>query len=162
MIIVTITVEDQVSLGLERFGREAGNMLDAALRDTARRYKGFVRDRYLSGGMLHRRTGKLWKDMRHGKARGKQHDFIISSQPKLANIYGHAGGADIRPKEKKWLRWATEAGGFGLTWHFSKYVHLAERPFMNASAAAYDFGGQFTRSGEAAIEKAIKRDNLDG
>jgi hypothetical protein len=165
MIVVTISMEDYASTGLAAFGKDAASgMLDASLRYTARGYKRYVERSYLSGQMLHRRTGRLIKDLHYGKTRGRKHDFLISSNPRLANIYGHPGGADIKPSKGKVLRWARTgvSSEFGKIWHFAKYVHLAERPFMTASAQSFDFSGEFQRQAAVQIQKTIERNKLDG
>ncbi len=156
MISIVMTVEDEASAGLQAFEEHFPGTLDAALRGTALDFRNRVRKNYLSGQMLARRTGRLWQSIHHGKSRRATHDFIISSHPQLANIYSHPGGANIVPDTKKALRWSTPNG-----YVFSKHSHLAEKPFMRTAVQAFDFGGQFKKSADKAIEKAKKKAGLN-
>jgi hypothetical protein len=158
MITIVMTVEDEASAGLKAFEEHFPGTLDASLRGTALAFRNHVRKNYLSGQMLNRITGDLWKSIHHGKSRRATHDFIISSHPQLANIYSHPGGANIAPSNAKALRWWKIGEGY----HFSKHSHLAEKPFMRTAVQAFDFGAQFKKSADRAIEKAIKKARLNG
>jgi hypothetical protein len=157
-IEITIDVDDtSLQATLKAFGRDAPGILDKILANTSAAYRLYVRRNFLSGQMLAKLTGQLQKSMRYKKARGKKHEYIISAQPKLANIYEHAGGVNIVPKAKKILFWRDGAGEP----HFARSVHLASRPFMTRSSSAFNFAGAFDTAVDRVIDKELKKRGLE-
>ena len=161
MIDVTIRWEDKVTAQIKQFGENAGNVLDIILRGLSRNFRNHLRKNELSGQMLHRRTGELQESVHHGKLRGRKHVFMVSAMPKLANIYEHLGGALIKAKKAKLLRWyGADAIGINFGPRFAKQVKLPHRPFWTHGVATFDFDGMFAKLAEKVIAKEIKRQGL--
>lgn len=152
-IVIDSDQVDKLEADLKRFGRDAPEVFNKILSTVSSSYRGYVRSNYLSGQMLHRVTGRLWQSMKYKKSRNKRHQYIISGQPKLANIYEYPGGTIIEPVKKKWLRWI-DAHGIE---RFSKRVRVIQRPFMSMSAARYNFGSAFDASCTKVIDKELKK-----
>lgn len=157
---IRIEISDPVSAQLKALGDDAPHVLDRSLSKTGTFYRAFVRRNYLSGQMLHRRSGKLYKSMWVKKMRGRQHDYLISAQPRLSNIYEQ--GAVITPKTGRVLRFiGLTRGGMAQGWVFTRRtVFLAPRRFMSQSAAVYPFQVTFGIAAESEIQKAIKQRGL--
>ncbi len=161
MIDVSIRWEDKVTDQIKRFGENAGDVLDIILRGLSRNFRNHLRKNELSGQMLRRRTGELQESVHHGKLRGRKHVFMISAMPKLANIYEHTGGAIIKAKKAKMLRWYGEgAMGFDFGPRFAKQVKLPYRPFWTHGVASFDFNGGFVKVADKVLAKEIKRQGL--
>jgi hypothetical protein len=103
--------------------------------------------------MLGRRSGKTWRSVLAQKLRKARHVVLVSGQPKLSNIYEHAGGAMITPRNGGVLRF--EAGGQIV--HTRRPVRLARRPFMSDSAAAFAFGSTFITAAEKTFASEFKK-----
>lgn len=166
---VTIDVDDEaLQATLKDFGRDAPGILDKCLANTSAAYRYYVRRNFLSGQMLAKRTGFLQKSLRYKKARNAKHEYIISAIPKLANIYEHAGGANIVPSAKRILAFpvdpTVDTGRAGW-WRglgkgkviFARKVHLDSKPFMTRSASSFNFAAAFDRAFDKVIEKELKK-----
>jgi hypothetical protein len=169
MIEITIDFKDDKEIveKLILFGRDAPSIFDKILRQLSKRFRDFTRNNLLNGQMLEKRSGTLWRSLHHGKRRGTQHIFRISAQPNLANIYEHAGGANILPNRRKILAWPADpfhrsrnAGwwrGLGKgEIVFAHSVHLKERPFMTRAVNWFNFPGEFQGSSEVVFAREFK------
>lgn len=172
MIAAQVVVHDGITQPLERFGAAAPKMLDLILKTAGYRYRAFLRKNYLSGQMLAQQTGQLAGSIVVGKKKGSAHVFLVGSKKivskqdfgglvirrsygdgvKLSNIFEHAGGYTITPKTAKALVFSTPEGLV-----FTKRVQGRERPFMSASAAAFNWGAAFDSSTEQVIARELKK-----
>lgn len=150
---LTITITDDVGPRLARFGRRARAMAVSVARRVGYAYRRVLRRRYLSGQYLGVVSGQTKRKVKVIKARGK--DLIIVWSP-LANIYEHPGGVDIRPKERKVLRWFDRSGKA----QFARHVHLRQRPFMSDSVDAFAWNREIGQAADAVIERELKRQGL--
>lgn len=150
---VRITLEEEMTGKLDRLGGDAGKVLDRILRSTGARYRDYVRRGYLSGQMLGRRTGTLWRSVLAQKLRQVQHTVLVSGQPKLSNIYEHAGGALIVPRRGGVLRF--EVGGKVV--YTRRPIRLRQRPFITASSGTFDFGGAFGIAAEKTFAEEFRK-----
>lgn len=149
---VTISGDDELITDLKRFGQNFPNILNSMLRYSANKFIAYVRTHYLSGQMLKAsRGGKLWKDLKVRKTRGRQHSYVVLG-PRLSHIYEHPGGAVIKPKRKKSVAWGGPRGGKQPI--HAKEVHLARRPFMSAAQNTFNFD----QATNEAISKIMDRE----
>jgi len=167
MIGLSVVVTDGVSDRLHAFGRAAPSMMDRILRMVGSQYRAELKKNYLSGQMLGRSSGDLVRSLYVGRARGKKHVYIVGSKAirskqdfggvairrsdasriKLANIYEHGGGYSIAPKEKKALMFVAADG----TIVFTKRVRGQSRPFMTASARAFNWTQAFSKTTDRIV-----------
>ncbi len=169
MIEITIDYMDdgEITKKLELFGTDAPSILDKIMRQLSKRFRDFTRNNLLNGQMLEKRSGTLWRSLHHGKKRGSKHIFKISAQPNLANIYEHAGGANIIPNRRKILAWPSDPfhrsrdagwwrglGKGGII--FAHDVHLRERPFMTRAVNWFNFPGEWQGSSEVVFAREFK------
>jgi hypothetical protein len=172
-----VVVTDGVSDKLERFGRDAPKHLDRILRMVGSQYRAELKKKYLSGQMLHKNSGNLVRSLYVGKARGKKHVYIVGSKStrstqdfggvsivrkdaaslKLANIFEHAGGYTIVPKNKKVLMFVTRDGNIV----FTRKVTGQSRPFMTASAKAFGWNKAFENTTSKIITEEARKLGLD-
>ena len=145
---VTIHGDEQLINDLKRFGSDFPKVLNSMIRYSANKFRAHVRKKFLSGQMLGKRTGKTQKSIRVKKARGRPHAYIVL-QPRLANIYEHLGGANIKPETKKSLRFHVGA----KTVH-AKQVQLRRRPFWSSAIATFGFN----KATNEAIDKILDRE----
>jgi hypothetical protein len=148
-----LTVQDQATLGLDQFGDNAPKILDKVLKKIGTDYRAFVRKNYIRGQVIGKRTGYLDEKYKVAKDRKQKHAYIVFPYIQLANIYHHAGGADIYPKNKKVLHWYGENGED----IFAKYVHLKERPWVTMSEKAYPWESKSMSLGKALVEKELAK-----
>ena len=161
MISARVIVQDGVTERLEQFGKRADKMLMSIVRSVGGKYKQYIKKKYLSGGMLNRGTGQLYKSIFSTKMRNKNFSVIVGSGKvkdkesgditsiKLANIYEHAGGYTIMPKNKGFLAFHTSGG-----WVFTRQgIHGESKPFMSASAASFGWEDAFEDSTDKFIKK---------
>jgi len=152
-VTIKITIEEEFTRKLDQLGADAPKVLDRILTVTGAKYRDFVRRNYISGQMLNRQSGKLWKSVLSRRLRNSRHVVLISGQPKLSNIYEHPGGAVIQPKNAKALRF--EVGGKVV--FTRKPVRLAWRPFMSQSADSFPFGSTFEVVAERTFAKEFEK-----
>jgi len=145
---ITIHGDEQLISDLKRFGSDFPKVLNTMLRYSANKFRSHVKKKYLSGQMLGKRTGKTQKDIKVKRIRGRLHAYIVP-QPRLANIYEHHGGAIIKPKTKKSLRF--QIGGKEV---HAKQVQLRRRPFWSMGIATFNFN----RSTDEAVSKILDRE----
>ncbi len=155
LIDVSIQWDDQITERIKQFGENAGNVLDIILRGLSRNFRNHERKNELSGQMLARRTGETQASVHHGKLRGRKHVFMVSAMPRIGNVFEHLGGAVIKAKKAKMLRWWD-----GSRPVFAKQVALQYRPFWTHGVASFDFNGGFVKMAEKVIPKEIKRQGL--
>lgn len=153
---IRITLQDEYTKKLDQLGSDAGKILDRVLRVTGAKYRDFVRRGYLSGQMLGRRSGKLWRSVLAQKLRRQKHVVLVSGQPRLSNIYEHLGGAVIAPRSGGVLRF--EANGKII--FTRKPIRLPWRPFMSESSGAFPFGSTFETVAEKTFAVEFKNRGL--
>jgi hypothetical protein len=173
MIYGEIIVTDGVTDRLERFGRDAPKHLDRILRMVGSQYRAELKKKYLSGQMLGKNTGNLVRSLYVGKSVGKKHVYIVGTKSrryvqdfggvaivrkeaaslKLANIYEHAGGYTIVPKNKKCLMFVTKDGNIV----FTKKVVGQARPFMSASSKSFDWSKAFENTTDRIITEEARK-----
>jgi len=176
MIGLEVVVTDGVSDRLAAFGSAAPRMLDTILRMVGSQYRAELKKKYLSGQMLGRNSGSLVRSLYVGRSRGKKHVYIVGNKAvrskqdfggvaivrrdaasvKLANIYEHAGGYTIVPKNKKALMFVTSDGQIV----FTKRVVGRSRPFMSASAQAFAWPSAFTKTTDRVVDEECKKIGL--
>lgn len=174
---IDVIVTDGVTDKLERFGRDAPKHLDRILRMVGSQYRAELKKKYLSGQMLGRNSGNLVRSLYVGQARGRRHVYVVASKAvkstqdfggvaivrresgsmKLANIYEHSGGYTIVPKNKKCLMFVTKDGNIV----FTKKVTGQSRPFMTASAKAFNWPGAFEKTTDRIITEEARRLGLE-
>ena len=177
MIGLDVIVTDGVSERLESFGASAPRMLDKILRMSGSQYRAELKKKYLSGQMLARQSGDLVRSLYVGRAKGQKHVYIVGSKAvksrqdfggvaiarsdasriKLANIFEHAGGYTIRPAARKALMFVAPDG----TIVFTKRVTGRARPFMTASAQAFNWSAAFESSTTKTIHEECMRIGLE-
>jgi hypothetical protein len=177
MIVVEVIATDGVSGKLERFGRDAPKHLDKILRMVGSQYRAELKKKYLSGQMLGRVSGNLVRSLYVGPAKGKRHVYVVGQKAtksvqdfggvsivrreavgiKLANIYEHAGGYTIVPKNKKCLMFVTKEGNIV----FTKKVTGHARPFMTASAKAFNWPTAFEKTTDRIITEEARKLGLE-
>ena len=150
---VKIVLEDEFTAKLDKLGASAGKILDNILRVTGAKYRDSIRRRYLSGQMLRKRSGELVRSVKAQKLRRAKHTVLISGSPKLANIYEHVGGVTITPRHGGALRFEQD----GKTIFTRKPIHLAQRPFMTASAKVFPFGSTFEEVAERTFAREFEK-----
>jgi hypothetical protein len=152
---------------MEKFGQAAPKLVNRVFRIVAYRYRKDLKRNYLSGQYLGKRSGQLQKSLTVWKKRGKTIVYRIGSTGimnkasgkfdvsniKLANIYEHAGGYTIRPKDAKALCFAAPDGSLV----FTKLIRGQERPFMSDSAKGFNWDDAFRRTEEEIIGRETKR-----
>lgn len=169
MIAAQIVAHGDLEAAFERFGNgHALKLADKTIKIVAYRYRKSIRQQYLMGQMLGQRTGELSKSLVAGRKKGapnklvylvgakplKQKDGTVSAGGvKLANIYEHAGGYTIVPKNRKALKFEVSGG----TIVFAKKVVGRARPFMSQSSKEFDWPGTFAKTEEEVIGKELKK-----
>lgn len=172
-----VIVTDGVTDRLERFGRDAPKHLDRILRMVGSQYRAELKKKYLSGQMLGKDSGNLVRSLYVGQARGRRHVYVVASKKtkskqdfggvaivrsesasmKLANIYEHAGGYTIVPKNKKCLMFVTKDGNIV----FTKKVTGRQRPFMSASSKAFGWSKAFENTTDRIITEEARKLGLE-
>lgn len=152
MLELSVDIQDQVSARLRDFGKRAKAMQVGIARTLGNAFRKYIRQNYLSGQMLRRRTGRLRS---HTKVlRPKGTDVIrIVPYMKLANIYHHPGGAVVEPKNASILRWEDRQGEV----HFSRSSHIPERPFMTDAFRTFNWSAETDKAADKIIEKEIQK-----
>lgn len=167
MIGIQVVASGSLDDDMARFGQTAPKLVDRVIRVVAYRYRKEIRKNYLSGQYLAERTGLLQKSLVAGRKRGTKFVYLVGSKGiknkttgfvdvtsvKLANIYEHAGGYIIEPKQAKALRFALSNG----TIIFSKSVKGKAHPFMSASSEDFDWETAFQRTEIDVIGREIKK-----
>lgn len=141
---------------LQDYARKGENMALKLLRKIATSYKGFIKKNYLKGQYLNRRSGKAIKKLR-AKKTGKM-EYTISEGGGIANIYEHAGGVFIRPKEKRALYFKALDGSDVF---IRGEVHLKQRPFISDSFHSFNFNTAMEKASEDMIERYKERDKAE-
>lgn len=164
MMSLSISLEDQVTPKLSRFGNRENQSrcLDLVLKKIGQSYRAFVRKSYLSGGMLNKQSGGLYKSLRVAKKKGAKNWYWVGpvgaterirkgskgewfinqlQYVTLAIILDHAGGYTITPRTdrkndriKKLV--FPGPGGSAI---FTREVQGKQRPFLAASFAAFNW-----------------------
>lgn len=169
MIAVEVAVTGDLEQAFARFGNgHAYKLADKTIRLVGYRYRSYLKKEYLSGQMLGKRSGQLTDSMVVGRPKGYGSRLVYlvggkkkvrkdgsntAAAIKLANIYEHAGGYVIEPKNARTLVFTAPDGSTV----FTKRSQGRERPFMTASAKAFDWKGAFAKSEEDVIGKELKR-----
>lgn len=167
MIGIQVIAHGDLEGDMARFGDHAPKLVDRVIRIVAYRYRKDIRTNYLSGQYLGKQSGDLSKSLVAGRRKGRKFTYLVGSKGikdkatgsvnfgsvKLANIYEHAGGYTIRPKNKKALCFTAADGSL----FFAKVVHGRERPFMSDSSKRFDWTGAFAKTEEEVIGKEIKK-----
>jgi hypothetical protein len=152
MEVRVVTVNDEELIrDLKQFERDFPKVLDSVLRYEANKFVSHVRKNYLSGQMLRKRSGKTQKDVKVRRTKGRQHSFVVLG-PRLSHIYEHPGGANIKPKTKKALRFTV--GGKDI---YAKRVHLARKPFMSTAAGTFNFDGAISEAESKIVDRELKK-----
>jgi len=177
MIGIEVRVTDGVTDRLECFGRDAPKHLDRILRMVGAQYRAELKKKYLSGQMLNKNSGNLVRSLYVGRARGARHAYVVgskavkstqdfggvaivrrdSSSIKLANIYEHAGGYTIVPKNKKALMFVTRDGNIV----FTKRVSGQARPFMSKSAGEFAWSSAFDKTTDRIVAEEARKIGLE-
>lgn len=140
---------------LKELGKQGDKITAKIVGRTARFYRAYVKKNYLSGQMLGSRTGQTKKRMIVYKKKGSKATYVIGQKgfstnsqtgTKLSNIYEHAGGYTIVPKNKKALRF--EINGQEI---IVKKVQGRQRPFMSQSSNSFNFSRSFDESAAEVI-----------
>lgn len=153
MIDVRVAFDDnRLDDRLRVFGADARKVLHKVLRTTGNAYRKHMRNNYLKGQMLGRRTKKTYKSVKVKKVRGESAYQVIPYLP-IASIYEHAGGAVIKPKNAKVLRWVNQEG----EWRSAHEVRLRERPFVTASFKSFPWGFELDKAANKVIKKELAR-----
>ncbi len=174
---VHVTVEgiDELRKNLGEFGKDQTRILNRIVLKVAGLYRNFIKSNYLSGQYLASRTGRLKDSMIAYKVRGEKAAYWVSSRAVqssngiagLANIYGHAGGANIVPKNAKVLAIPASNdayvanSGFGKAYHgewiFIARAHLEAKPFMQDSSSAFGFDSALSSAADMVMAKEIAK-----
>jgi hypothetical protein len=170
MIAAQIIIKDDVKDRLDQFGKQAPKLLDKVLRMVGSQYRAELKKRYLSGQMLNRREGNLYRSIYVGQLRGHRHVYVVSSRKttssqnlggvsikrtdsgsiKLANIFEHSGGYTILPAKAKALVFVADDGKIV----FTKRVQGSQRPFMSQSARDFRWDSAFQKTTDAVVLEA--------
>lgn len=167
MISAHVTISDDMTEPLRQFEADMPRLLNTVLRIVGYRYRKHIRQDYLSGQMLSKRSGSLDASISVGPKRREKFVYIIGSRRitnkktgdstfgslKLSNIYEKAGGYTILPKNKKALRWVAEDG----TVVFSKKSVGKPRPFMTESAKDFPWAQSFNATVESVVAKELAK-----
>jgi hypothetical protein len=167
MIAIQVVVSGNLEEDMAKFGDHAPKLVDRVIRIVAYRFRKDLRKNYLSGQYLDKRSGDLQKSMVVGRRRGVKFVYLVGSKGikdkktgtvnvssvKLANIYEHAGGYTIEPKNRKALVFTAADGSLV----FTKRVHGREKPFMTASAKNFNWTTAFQKTEEEVIGKELKK-----
>lgn len=152
MIQITLNVQDMFSKRLQQFGKRAKTIALRICRTIGQEFRTFTKKNYLSGQVIGKRTGELYKGIKIVTDRQNRNAVIVKSWAKLANIYHHPGGADIVPKKGKMLRF--EVDGRVI---FMKHVHLDERPWVPKARSAFQWNASIKRSADKVIAREIAK-----
>lgn len=166
MIGLQVVAHGDLEQAFSRFEGQAVKLADRVLRIVAYRYRKYVRTEFLSGQYLGKNTGDLNRSLVAGRAKGKKLVYLVGSKGikdkatgivstgsiKLANIYEHAGGYEIKPKDAKVLVFQTDQG-----FVFTKKVRGESRPFMTDSTRRFSWDTAFRITEEEVIGKELKR-----
>lgn len=151
MIRMRVSIDNTLDDRLRIFGNDAPKILRKILRTTGNEFRKHQRNNYLRGQMLGRRTGETYRATKVKKVRRKMAYSVIASP--LANIYEHPGGATIKPKSARVLRWYNQQGEP----QFAREVHLRARPFVTASFDSFGWDREGDRAAEKVIRKELAR-----
>lgn len=177
MIAAQIIIKDDVKDRLAEFGKQAPKLLDKILRMVGSQYRADLKKRYLSGQMLNRREGNLYRSLYVGQLRGQRHVYVVDSRAvtsrqdfggviikrtysgsiKLANIFEHSGGYTILPAKAKALVFVADDGKIV----FTKRVQGRQRPFMSQSARDFRWNPAFEKTTDKVVEEAAKAVGLE-
>lgn len=176
MIVTQVIVKDGLTEPLEKFGKRAPKMLDSVLLSVGYKYRAFIRRDFIAGQMLYSRPGigPLWMSLFSGRAKGKKHVAIVGAKKTtttsdmggflvrktfeashLGNIFEHAGGYTIVPKKKKYLTFQIDG-----KWIRVPEIKGKQRPFMSASAAAFNWAAEMDASAEKMAAREMKKAGL--
>ena len=154
---------------LTQFGADGDKILNKILSSTATKYKTYIKNSFLSGQYLNTRTGATKASMAAFKSRREKNTYLVGqildrtitqngekvqlSVAGLANIYEHAGGADIRPAHSKVIRFIGRDGEVV----YAHSAHLPEKAFMTDSSERFDWDQNFEKSSETVLIKEIAK-----
>jgi hypothetical protein len=156
MIEVGIHFDEDLIDRFKAFGLRAPAVFDDSLRSLSKSFQGAVRREQLSGSMLGGTGYYKSKYPKITKNKMKDHSFYAWGGP-LANIYEHAGGAEIVAKGKKSLKWMDRRDG---SWKTARRVHLRQRAFMSRESSSFDWTGEFVPLAEAAMQKELDKQGI--
>jgi hypothetical protein len=167
MIQIQIEGIDELRQNLDKFGKDQTRILNRIVLKVAQKFRSFIKSNFLSGQYLNVRTGDLKKSMIAYKVKGEKAAYYVSSKvvntlngigesvniAGLANIYDHAGGVDIAPKDKKVLRFIGNDG----TTVFSARAHLESKPFMLDASNRFSFDAEFNTATNTIFSKEFQK-----
>jgi len=161
-----VVVHGGVEAKLEQYALHAPKYLDRVLRLVGSQYRAMLKKNYLSGQMIGRQSGDLYRSIYVSKVKSKKHVYRVGSKAvkskqdfggvaivrtsdatRLANIYEHAGGYSIQPKTRKALMFVTPDGQIV----FTKRVSGQARPFMSASSRAFNWSQAFSTATDKVV-----------
>lgn len=153
MMHIEFDVRDQFSKQLEDFGKRAPTIALRIYRTIGMSFRNFVKKTYLSGQVLGRRTGTLYKGIKIVADRNSRDAVTVRPYARLANIYHKPGGVDIVPKNGKFLKFETKDGRT----IFTKHVHLKERPWVPRSVSEFQWSAEIQKAGDKVISREIAK-----
>lgn len=174
MIVPEVILHGDLEGDMEKFGEQAPKLVDKTIRIVAYRYRSHIKKDYLSGQYLSAGDykGGLKDSLVAGKKKGKKFVYLVGSKKKtnkktgevyatalkLANIYEHAGGYTIKPKNKKALRFESpNVAGPGAYVFVRGEIHGRQRPFMSDSVRSFPWSAEFAKTTEEVIVKEMKK-----
>jgi hypothetical protein len=167
MMEMEVHFKGNLEESLARFGDHVPKLADKVVRIVAYRYRKALKSEYLSGQYLEKRSGTLQKSLIVGRKRGEKLVYLVGSKrvhgkgvatAKLSNIYEHAGGYTIEPKDKKALVFQAADGSYV----FTKRVQGKEKPFMTDSTRSFPWIATFEQATEEVIIKEMKKLEQEG
>lgn len=152
MIHINLDVQDMFSERLEEFGRRAPAIALRICRTIGMSFRAFQKKNYLRGQVIGKRTGQLYKSIKITNDRRSKNAVIVRPSARLANIYHKPGGATIVPKNASILKF--EVGGETV---FARKVHLAPRPWVSQSEAAFQWDTEIQKAADKVIDREIAK-----
>lgn len=185
MISMQISIEDQVGSRLAKFGdqKNQSRILNYIIARTGSDCRKTLRTKYLAS-MFEKAKGSgpdsLWnrilvykvkrqKNVYRVGEKGKKTDSAINVR--LANIYEHAGGYTIRPKNGKVLAIPVGAdsyvanSGFGKAFHGDwvftrKPIEGRQRPFFSRSFESFPWALSTAANADFVFAKELAKEGL--
>lgn len=152
MIHINLDVQDMFSERLEEFGRRAPAIALRICRTIGMSFRAFQKKNYLRGQVIGKRTGELYKSIKITNDRRSKNAVIVRPSARLANIYHKPGGATIRPKNASILKFDVD----GKT-VFAREVHLAARPWVPQSEAAFQWDTEIKKAADKVIDRELAK-----
>jgi len=152
MISIDLDIDDYVSDRLELFGRRAPTIMRRIARTTGQEFRKFMKKNYLRGQVIGKRTGRLYKDVKIVNDKREKTAVVVRPSARLANIYHHIGGIDIRPKSAKVLKFDID----GVP-QFARHVHLEERPWVPRARREFPWRVWIVRSADKVLERELEK-----